>query len=77
MDRNCHCFELNAAEAIREQCDTCAFSACPACTYPQEIYCLRRAPESRPDGGALWPMVRRSDWCGEYRRAEGKKGYGC
>jgi hypothetical protein len=60
---NCECMKW----AKPNTCEACRFGFCPRCTYPQEIECRRRAPiRDEARGNAVWPMVSRDAWCGDF-----------
>lgn len=64
MER-CRCQFGHDGESDR--CGNCVYGFCRGCTITGPIQC-RRNPPIATDDIAIWPLVRRSDWCGEYRR---------
>lgn len=64
---SCSCLRLHTDEP--DGCGNCRFFACFGCTYPGPGECRKRAPVGNSPGDvAVWPRVRRSDWCGDYER---------
>ena len=48
-----------------------AEARCETCPYVEQAnydvgFCRRDAPTRAQDGQAVWPRVRRNDWCGEH-----------
>lgn len=64
MER-CRCQSFHDGESDR--CGNCVYGHCDWCSYPASIICRRYPPVATNDC-AIWPMVLRSAWCGEYRR---------
>jgi hypothetical protein len=70
----------------RERCETCRFygSYTSRTGYVSNSHswgrsgwtCRRRSPAETDMGEASWPIVEPTEWCGEYRPADGVGGEG-